>query len=139
MGLVNEKAIKIYHTMRSIAEPIHAYSDQFMAIAKWIESEFIYKPDKAVLPIVNTDNNNQWINVSDMLPTDDTSVLCVVGDNIELLLYNSKYFNLKGFWLVENGGEYEHEYNNVTHWMPLPNHPINTGNSNENKKGTPDT
>lgn len=42
------KAQEIYHNMRAIAEPIHAYSDQMVAIAKWIEAEFEYKPQKLV-------------------------------------------------------------------------------------------
>lgn len=41
-------ARNIYHKIRAIAEPIHAWEDQMIAVAKWIESEFEYKPDKKV-------------------------------------------------------------------------------------------
>jgi hypothetical protein len=40
------KAQDIYHKMRAIAEDYHAYTDQLTAIAKWIEAEFEYKPQK---------------------------------------------------------------------------------------------
>ena len=40
------KARDIYNTMRAIAEEHHAYTDQLIAIAKWIETEFEYKPQK---------------------------------------------------------------------------------------------
>lgn len=40
------KAQNIYHKMRAIAEDYHAYTDQLTAIAKWIEVEFEYKPQK---------------------------------------------------------------------------------------------
>lgn len=41
------KAIEIYYKIRAIVEPHYSYSDQMMAIAKWIESEFEYKPYKS--------------------------------------------------------------------------------------------
>lgn len=40
------KAQDIYHKMRAIAEDYHAYTDQLTAIAKWIEAEFDYNPQK---------------------------------------------------------------------------------------------
>lgn len=40
------KAQDIYHRMRAIAENYHAYTDQLAAIAKWIEAEFDYNPQK---------------------------------------------------------------------------------------------
>lgn len=40
------EAREIYHVLKSIVEPIHAHSDQVVAIAKWIEAEFEYKPQK---------------------------------------------------------------------------------------------
>ena len=40
------EARSIYYTMRGIAEPIHGYADQIAAIAKWVESEFNYNPQK---------------------------------------------------------------------------------------------
>jgi hypothetical protein len=40
------KAQDIYHKMRAIAEDYHAYTDQLIAIAKWIEAEFDYNPQK---------------------------------------------------------------------------------------------
>lgn len=46
--LEDTEARKIYNIMKAIAEPIHAYNDQMVAIAKWIESEFEYKPQKQV-------------------------------------------------------------------------------------------
>jgi len=67
----------------------------------------------------------EWVNVNDRLPEDDSEVLiydskynCVIA-----VVYNSKYFEQKGFWLNENGGEYEYEYKNVTHWMSFPELP----------------
>ena len=66
-----------------------------------------------------------WIDVNDRLPNDDDYVLVFDTEynSVSEVIYNSKYFNQKGFWLNENGGEYEHEYKNVTHWMPLPEPP----------------
>ena len=43
------EARDIYHKMRAIAEPIHAYTDQMVAIAKWIEAEFDYNPQNKAL------------------------------------------------------------------------------------------
>lgn len=40
------KARDIYLKIRTIADPYHAYADQMVAIAKWIESEFDYNPQK---------------------------------------------------------------------------------------------
>lgn len=40
------KALDIYHKLRAIVEPIHKHGDQMVAIAKWIDSEFEYKPFK---------------------------------------------------------------------------------------------
>ena len=40
------EAREIYHVLKSIIEPIHAHNDQMVAIAKWIEAEFEYKPHK---------------------------------------------------------------------------------------------
>lgn len=40
------EAREIYHVLKSIVEPIHTHSDQMVAIAKWIEAEFDYKPQK---------------------------------------------------------------------------------------------
>ena len=40
------EAREIYHVLQSIIEPIHAHDDQIVAIAKWIEAEFEYKPQK---------------------------------------------------------------------------------------------
>lgn len=40
------KARDIYHNMRAIAEDYHGYTDQLIAIAKWIEAEFDYNPQK---------------------------------------------------------------------------------------------
>ena len=40
------EAREIYHVLKSIVEPIHAHNDQMVVIAKWIEAEFEYKPQK---------------------------------------------------------------------------------------------
>lgn len=40
------KAQDIYHKIKAIAEDYHAYTDQLVAIAKWIEAEFDYNPQK---------------------------------------------------------------------------------------------
>lgn len=40
------KAQDIYHRMRAITEDYHEYTDQLTAIAKWIEAEFEYNPQK---------------------------------------------------------------------------------------------
>lgn len=37
---------EIYHVLKSIVEPIHAHDDQMVEIAKWIEAEFEYRPQK---------------------------------------------------------------------------------------------
>jgi hypothetical protein len=47
------KTKDIYYKMRAIAEPYHEYADQIAAIAKWIESEFDYNPQKKIT--INTD------------------------------------------------------------------------------------
>jgi hypothetical protein len=40
------KAEEIYLKIREIAKPYHAYTDQFIAIAKWVEARFDYNPQK---------------------------------------------------------------------------------------------
>lgn len=59
------------------------------------------------------------------MPEDDSRVLAVDKEGIiELLDYNSKYYEQIGFWCNENGGEYMTNYNrHVTYWMPLPSLP----------------
>ena len=37
------KQIELYKKMREIAKPHHMYQTQIMAIAEWIDNEFIYK------------------------------------------------------------------------------------------------
>jgi hypothetical protein len=53
------KAKEIYHVLQSIVAPIHAHQDQMVAIAKWIESEFEYKPEKVVHVLPNT--KPEWL------------------------------------------------------------------------------
>lgn len=67
----------------------------------------------------------KWISVKDQLPEDDAIVIAFDAefDTVLELRYNTSYFKHKGFWLYENGGEYEYEYKEVTHWMPLPEKP----------------
>ncbi len=43
------KTREIYRALKSIVEPIHTHSDQMEAIAKWIEAEFEYKPQKLAI------------------------------------------------------------------------------------------
>jgi len=66
-----------------------------------------------------------WIDIKKELPKDNSTVIVfdTEYESVSEVLYNSKYFNQKGFWLNENGGEYEHEYTEVTHWMYLPEPP----------------
>ena len=57
------KAQDIYHKMRAIAEDYHAYTDQLTAIAKWIEAEFEYKPQR----LANGANTNErQLTISDV-------------------------------------------------------------------------
>lgn len=36
----------IYHKMMGIADGHHVYIDSFIAIAKWVEADFDYNPQK---------------------------------------------------------------------------------------------
>lgn len=40
------KAQDIYHKIKEVADPYHAYTDQMVAISKWVESDFDYNPHK---------------------------------------------------------------------------------------------
>ena len=67
----------------------------------------------------------EWIDVNDRLPENNSDVLVYDSDynTVYSANYNSKYFNQTGFWLNEAGGEYQYEFEYVTHWMPLPEPP----------------
>lgn len=74
------EARDIYNKMKAIAEPHHAYTDQFVAISKWIEAEFTYNPHKASVPktaktanIFKSMEAVEYVHVSDS--DDDTSKL----------------------------------------------------------------
>lgn len=58
------EAKDIYDTMRVITEPIHAYSDQMVAIAKWIEAEFDYNPLKKIDVYEKSSPNAKLINAA---------------------------------------------------------------------------
>ena len=62
---------KIYRTLKEIVRPHHNYTDQMMAISKWIESEFEPKKKGQELPIHNVvkslpDGDDIWCKASEM-------------------------------------------------------------------------
>ena len=66
---------------------------------------------------------NQWISVKDYTPDNDSEVFVSLrnGGGVLDLDYSSQYFQQIGFWLNENGGEYQHDYNSkVSHWQYKP-------------------
>lgn len=70
----------------------------------------------------------EWISIKDRLPLKNTSVICALKIDGEKFSWELDYccesFGQDGFWLNENGGEYESDYTEyVTHWMPLPDPP----------------
>ena len=57
-----------------------------------------------------------WIRCEDQLPEDDGDVLVSDGENISLSFHDS------GGWQEEFHKVF---WQNITHWMPLPNKPGN--------------
>ena len=65
------KQIELYKELRKITEPHHMYADQIMAIAEYIDAEFIHK------------SKANGVNTSDMqLTIPDVSGSYKIGDKI---------------------------------------------------------
>jgi len=57
------------------------------------------------------DSHPHWISVEDELPNDGVDVLTVNKFNFQVVC-----FRFRGYWF----SRYGNEYNDITHWMPLP-------------------
>jgi hypothetical protein len=98
---------EIYKRIRAIADGYHSYSDQMMAITKWIESE-LNKPQE---------DKSKRIPVSERMPEGYIAVLCCNANAQDcppcigvLDPEKGKFFFL----------EIETYSNLITHWQPLP-------------------
>ena len=80
---------------------------------------------------------NEWISVKDRLPKKDGEYLCITGAKHYRLLYfagnlyevdkyefydKRKAKNKSGFYYLDNEWGYV-EWDDITHWMPLPKLP----------------
>ena len=91
------EARKIYHVLKSIVDPIHAHSDQMAAIAKWVEAEFEYKPQKQANGGEQSSNNCNipLVSVSDsyigaMFPYEDIVAARPTRPENRIRAYNSR-------------------------------------------------
>lgn len=81
---------------------------------------------------------SEWISVNDRLPNETQDYLVVLNnEDIDIRLFNSKNdpyqtwsSMLNKFLFVDNKGEW-HSTDQVTHWMPLPELPIERGGVQE--------
>lgn len=88
------------------------------------------------VPAADVQPVNQWISVEDKLPIEQGPVLCyarsTTGEgNYRILgtLRNGE------FWFLQVGGtqlSFPCLHLKVTHWMPLPDPPVDGGNEDEN-------
>lgn len=71
---------------------------------------------------------NQWISCKDKMPEDNTSVLFVyVSENGIKSVHYGYHQTLKGLgssWAKPSGG-WEYSDEDVTHWQPIPEPPVN--------------
>ena len=73
-------------------------------------------------------NKSDWIIVKDRLPEPFINVLTTDGNNVEILFY-TKYLNritgemVVGWTLTNNSESTDLIWENITHWMPLPEPP----------------
>lgn len=99
------KAEDIYHRFKAIAEPIHAYQDQLVAFAKWIEAEFTYTgPKLNILQRLNDAHRHvmstrfqAWEIDSVVMNTDTLNLLHdflkIVSNNCDILYIEATHWN----------------------------------------------
>lgn len=81
------KAEDIYYKMRAIADVHYAYTDQLEAIAKWIESEFDYRPkqkksikgEKIEVKLYNPELNKPNPSLDDITFSEDVFIISESG------------------------------------------------------------
>lgn len=103
---------------------------------KWFEEELIKgkcSPDcpqcnayETALSILRLYKQMEWISVKDRLPDKDIICLCCYGFNKEEVFCKPMYIGTLTYFAVDKSPHWQHEglglY--VTHWMPLPELPI---------------
>lgn len=81
----------------------------------------------------------QWIAVEESLPPDTRAVLIAWGNHH---VEQGRLMRLKpdadGPWWVNAGGDFKFRCFGVTHWMPLPAHPIVSSSSTPTAFGSSD-
>jgi len=96
------KAQDIYHKMRAIAEGHHLHSDQLIAIAKWIEEEFIYNPRNLTEEINTSENDSpMWYSsfkVGDTIRYDDNVNYKKTGEVIDFILTERFLDDIKRYY-----------------------------------------
>ena len=76
----------------------------------------------------------KWINAKDSLPNIETPVIIVIGGNVcigELRWDHPSYedsYEAYMYWDDPNDDGKEWEWRDVTHWMPIPELPIEDNN-----------
>lgn len=69
----------------------------------------------------------EWISVKDRLPNDGVSVLVTVDLKhrkfVGVFFHHKHPLHDEKKWISESQPDYDYGYENVTHWMPLPEPP----------------
>lgn len=74
--------------------------------------------------IQNAPTIGGWININDRMPEKDKDVLVWLYGDYYIGRYNQDPDNLQMRWLFEDFNLYEDDMSYITHWMPLPEPPI---------------
>lgn len=72
---------------------------------------------------------NEWISVKDRLPSNkDNEIVCLINGKCILAVVHDATFSLTqghvSFYWPTKTWVKDHYYNEVTHWMPLPEPPV---------------
>lgn len=61
-----------------------------------------------------------WISVKDELPKSNFCWYLICTEGMATMSFFEKHENGDVYWLCHNDAEDRDEWDNVTHWMPLP-------------------
>ena len=100
-------------------------ADAFMKeIRKWLGNETDFRSLQEIIAGMPTIDpvKQEWISAKDRLPKIDQKVLVYdAGDETEIHVYHLRE-DLDGLYWDDEGG-WAVDFENVTHWMPLPEPP----------------